>query len=114
MVTDHATLVHLLKESSDNLSNTQTHWVENMTPYANSMCIIYTKGILNEADLVPRRPDFLSIENPYMPFGSFWWDGKRPGIDTNGNDHIVVALSILEALNVDDDFRSQLKGVYST
>jgi len=34
-------------------------------------------------------------------------------IDTCGNDPALQALSILEALNVDDDFLSNLKGAYS-
>ncbi len=32
----------------------------------------------------------------------------------NGNDPALLALSLLETLNVDDDFLSQLKGAYST
>ena len=35
-------------------------------------------------------------------------------IDTNGNGPALLALSTLEALNVDDDFMSNLKGAYST
>jgi len=34
-------------------------------------------------------------------------------IHSNGNDPALLALSILEALNVDDDFMSKLKGAYS-
>ena len=45
---------------------------------------------------------------------SLWWDGKVPDIDTNGNDHVLLALSTLEALNVDDDFLFNLKGACST
>ena len=37
-----------------------------------------------------------------------------PNIDTNGNGHALMALSTLEALNVDDDFMSNLKGAFST
>ena len=50
VVIDHATLVHLLKQSSDNLTDRQTNWVEKLMPYANIMRILYMKGILNEAD----------------------------------------------------------------
>ena len=32
-----------------------------------------------------------------------------PDIDTNGNGPALLALSTLEALNVDDDFLSNLK-----
>ena len=37
-----------------------------------------------------------------------------PNLDTNGNGLALLALSTLEALNVDDDFLSNLKGAYST
>ena len=37
-----------------------------------------------------------------------------PDIDTNGNGPALLTLSTLEALNVDDDFMSNLKGAYST
>jgi len=82
-------------------------------PYANLMRILYMKGILNEADPVSRRPDLLPIDNMYMPDESLWWDGKVPGIDTNGNDLALLALSTLAILNVDDHFLSKLKGAYS-
>jgi hypothetical protein len=43
MVTDHATLVHLLKQSSDKLKDKQTHWVEKFILYANLMRMLYMK-----------------------------------------------------------------------
>ena len=61
-------------------------------PYANLMRILYRKGILNEADPVSRRHDFLPIDNLYMPDESLWWDGKVSGIDTNGNGLALLAL----------------------
>jgi hypothetical protein len=72
------------------------------------------KGILNEADPVSRRPDFLPIDDLYMPDESLWWDEQVPDIDTNGNVSVLLAISTLEALNVDDDFLSNLKEAYST
>jgi hypothetical protein len=78
------------------------------------MRILYRKGILDEADPVSRRPDLPPIDDMYMPNESLCWDGKVPDIDTNGNVHALLALSALEALNVDDDFLSNLKGAYST
>ena len=63
VVTDHATLVHLLKQSSKKLTDRQTHWVEKLMPYANIMRILYMKGSLNEADPVSRRPDFHPIDD---------------------------------------------------
>ena len=115
MVTNHVTLVHLLKLSSDKLANRQTHWVEKLMPYANLMRILSTKGILNEADPVSRRPDFLPIDNLYIQDESLEWDEKVPEIyTTNSNDPSLLAISKLEALNVDDDFLSKLKGAYST
>jgi hypothetical protein len=101
-------------DSSNKLYDRQTHWVEKLMPYANSMRILYMTGILNEADLVSRRPDFLPINNMYKPDESLWWDGKVLDTDTNGNSHALLALSTLESLNVDDDFLSNLKGAYST
>ena len=114
VVTYHATLVHLLKQPSDELTDRQTHRVEKLTPYANLMRILYRKGILNEADPVSRHPDFIPIDNMYMPDESLWWNKNVPGIDTNGNGPTLLALSTLEALNVDDDFMSNLKGAYCT
>jgi hypothetical protein len=70
------------------------------------------KGILNESYPVSQRPDFIPVENMYRPNESLRWDGNVPGIIYNGNDHALLALSTLESLNVDDDFLSQLKGVY--
>ena len=113
MVTDRTNLVNLLMDSSNKLYDRQTHWVEKLMPYANSMRILYMTGILNEADLVSRRPDFLPINNMYKPDESLWWDGKVLDTDTNGNSHALLALSTLESLNVDDDFLSNLKGAYS-
>jgi len=74
---------------------------------------VLVKGILNEADPVSRRPDFLPIDNLHMLDESLWWDGKDSDIDTNGNGPVLLALSTLEALNVDDDFLSNLKGASS-
>ncbi len=57
-VTDHATLTHLLKQSSDKLPDRQVHWVERVMMFAHCMSILYRKGVFNEADVVSRRPDF--------------------------------------------------------
>ena len=114
VVIDHAPLVHLIKQSSDKLTDRQTHKVEKLMPDANMMRILYKKGILNEADPVSRRPHFLPIINMYRPDESLWWDGKVPEIDTNGNGHALLALSTLESLNVADDFMSNLKRAHST
>ena len=93
VVTYHATLVHLLKQSSSKLTNMQTHKVEKLPPSENLMRILYMKGIINEADPVSRRPDFLSIDNMYKPDESLWWDGKVHDIDSNGNGLVLMALS---------------------
>jgi hypothetical protein len=113
VVTYHATLVLLLKQSSKKLTDRQTHWVEKWMPYANLMRILYKKGILNKADPVSRRPDFHPIDKMFMPDINLRWDGNVPDIIDNGNDHALLALSTLETLNVHGDFLSQLKGVYS-
>ncbi len=114
VVTDHATLVHLLKQSSEKLSDRQSHWVEKLMPHANFMRILYRKGILNEADPMSRRPDFHQIDKLYSLDLNLRWDGNVLDIIYNGNDPALLALSTLETLNVDDDFLSQLKGAYST
>ena len=49
-----------------------------------------------------------------MPDECLGWDGKVHDIDTNGNGPALLALSTLEALDVDDDLMSILKGAYST
>ncbi len=67
VVTNHATLVHLLKQSSEKLTDRQSHWVEKLMPYDNFMRILYRKGNLNEADPVSRRPDFHQIDKLYNP-----------------------------------------------
>jgi len=105
--------IYSRQQSSDKLTDRQTHGMEKLLPHANLIRILYRKGILNEADSVSRHPDFLPIDNLYMPDESLWWDVKVPEIDTNGNGPALLALSILEAFNVDDDFLSNLKGTYS-
>ncbi len=113
VITDHATLVHLLKQSSDKLTDRQSHWVEKLMPYANGMRILYRKGILSEADPVSRRPDFLQLDL-HIPKDSLWWNGNMHDIIYNGSDHALLALTTFQSLNVDDDFLSQLKGAYSS
>ena len=78
-------------------------------PPANLMRILYKKGILNEADPMSRRPDFLLVDNMRMPDERLYWDGNGPDIDTNSNDPPLLALSTLEILNINDDFLSKLK-----
>jgi len=82
-------------------------------PYSNEMRILYTKGILNEADPLFRRPDFLQIDL-YRLEDRLWWDGNVPDIIYNGSDSPLLALTTFQLLNVDDDFLSQLKGAHSS
>ena len=51
LVTDHATLVHLLKQAPSSLSKRQVKYVEILQPYANYLELVYRKGEVNEADL---------------------------------------------------------------
>ncbi len=88
--------------------------MKKFDPYAHLTRIVFMKGIFIEADMVSRRPDFLPIDNLHMPDESLWWDGKVYGNDTNGNGLALLALSPLEALNLYDDFLSNLKGAYFT
>ena len=83
-------------------------------PYTNLMRILYRKGILNVADPVSRRPDFLPIDNMSKPDESLYWNGKVHDINTNGNGPALLKLSTLEVLHVDGDFLSNLKGAYAT
>ncbi len=90
VVTDHATLVHLLKQSSEKLTDRQSHWIEKLMPYAKFMSILYRKVILNEADPVSRRPDFHQIDKLYIPDLNLWWDGNVSDIIYNGNDPTLL------------------------
>ena len=66
-------------------------------PYAILMRILYRKGILNEADPVSRRPNFLVlVDNMYKLDESLQWDGKVLDIDTNGNGTELLALSTFD------------------
>ena len=100
VVTDHATLTHLLKQPSLNLTKRQARYVEQPMPYAGYMKLLYRKGSTNEADPVSRRPDFYSI----------WWDGEVP----NEPEHAVEACLALtaEEISVDEDFKDKLTAAY--
>ena len=63
VVTDHAIFIYLLKQSNDKLTDRQPHWVDKMMPCASTIRILYRTGILNEADLVSRCPDFHPIDD---------------------------------------------------
>jgi hypothetical protein len=58
VVIDHATITHVLKQTSDKLTDRQVNWVERLMPFAHCMIILHRKGSINEADFVSRRPDF--------------------------------------------------------
>jgi hypothetical protein len=79
VVTDHATLTHLIKQTSDKLMDRQGHWVERMMPFAHCMSIIYRKGSINEADAVSRRPHFFHTDTDVhlrrlVEMFALWWD----------------------------------------
>jgi hypothetical protein len=58
--TDHDTLKHFMKQQ--HLSARHTHWLEDISPYANNMDIFYRRGETNRADGLSRKPDLdLSI-----------------------------------------------------
>ena len=119
MVIDHATLTHLLKQTSDKLTNRQVHLVERLVPFAHCMSIIYRKGSINEADDVSRRPDFFHPDTDdvhmRMPVEMFalWWDGKLPNLCYQSNETSLLVLSA-DIVSVDDGFLTKLKTSYSS
>jgi len=72
-VTDHATPTHLLKQSSDKLTDGQVHRVERLMPFAHCMSILYRKGSVSEAEVMLRRPDFFHPNDVLLrrPFEMF-------------------------------------------
>jgi len=117
IVTDHATLAHLLNQSSDKLTDRQVIWVERLMPFAHCMSILYRKGSVNEADAVSWCPDFFHLEDVHkrMPFDMFalWWDGKVPNLCYQSNDTPLMVLSAY-IVSVDDGFLTKLKTAYSS
>ena len=99
VVTDHATLTHLLTQPSTNLTKRQAHFVEKLMPYAGYMRIVYRKGSANEADPVSRRPDFYSI----------WWDGEVPDLEFAQTIYALDAVSV----SIDEAVCQQLKDGYA-
>jgi hypothetical protein len=107
VVTDHATLAYLLKQSSDKLTDRQVHWAERLMPFAQNMSILYRKGSVNEADLVSRRPDFfhpddIQLRRPAEMF-ALWWDGNVSDLCYQNND-IALLVLLANTVSVDDDF----------
>jgi len=84
---------------------------------AQSMSIIYRKGMVNEADVVSRRPDFLHPDDVRMrkPFEMFaiWWDGNVPDFCYQNNNTVLLVL-LADIVSVDDDFLTKLKVAYSS
>ena len=62
------------------------------------MLNIYMKGIVNDANPVSRRPNFLPVDNLRGSDESLWWDKNVHDIDTNGNNPSFLALSTLEII----------------
>jgi hypothetical protein len=118
VVIDHATLTHLLKQTSERLTDRQVHWVERLMPFARCMSIIYCKGSINEADVVSRRLDFfhpdtdVHLRRPVEMF-TLWWDGEVPDLCYQSNDIALLVLSA-DIVSVDDDFLTKLKTAYSS
>ena len=104
VVTDHATLVHLLKQSSSDLTKRQAHYVEKLMPYTGTMKITYRKGSANEADPVSRRPDFYSL----------WWDGELPNDAKVWNTEATLLAMNADEISVDDEFGVKLKRAYES
>ena len=118
VVTDHAILTHLLKQTSDKLTDRQVHSVEQLMPFAHCISIIYRKGSINEADAVSRRPDFFHTDTEVnlrrlVEMFALWWDGKVPDICYQSNKTSLLVLSA-DTVSVDNDFLTKLKNSYSS
>jgi hypothetical protein len=73
VVRDHDTLRHLLKQPNRRLNKRQASYLRDLQTFVGSMTLAYRKGVLNEADPLSRRQDFV----PQATVPSFW-DGKVP------------------------------------
>ena len=118
VVTDHVTLTHLLKQTSDKLADRQVHWVKRLMPFAHCMSVIYRKGSINETDIVSRRPHFFhpdTIVHPRKPIEmvALWWDGEVPDRCYQSNNTALLVLSA-DNVSVDHDFLTKLKSAYSS
>ena len=118
MVTDHTTLTHLLKQTSDKLTHRQVHWVERLMPFAHYMSFIYCKGSINEADVVSRRPDFFHPDTDVdqrmsVEMFALWWDEKVPDLCYQSNETSLLVLSA-DIVSVYDGFLTKLKVAYSS
>ena len=84
VVIDHATLTHLLKQSSDKLTDRQVHWVERLISFDHCMSILYRKGSANEADVVSQRTDFFRLDDVHyrkpVEMFALLWDGLVPDL----------------------------------
>ena len=117
VVTDHATLAHLLKQSSDRLTDRQVQWVERSMPFAQNMSIFYKKESVNVPDPVSRRPAFFHPDDVqmHMPAEMFalWLNDEVPNMCYQNNDTTLLVL-LADTISADDDFLSQLKSAYSS
>jgi hypothetical protein len=53
-ITDHDTLRHFFQQRD--LSTRQVRWLQILAPYQRQMDIVYTKGVVNHANALSRRP----------------------------------------------------------
>ena len=86
-------------------------------PFAPCTSILYRQGSVNEADVVPRCPDFFHPDDARLrrPVEMFlvWWEGKVPDPCYQSNDTVFVVLSA-DSVSVDDEFLTKLKTAYSS
>ena len=109
VVTDHATLVHLLKQPAADLSKRQCSIVEKLRDLAGTMTVVYRKGSANEADPVSRRPDFHTV----------WWSGEVDCLEgtlarqSGGPVESSLLAVATEQVEVDSAFRQLLLDAYA-
>ena len=101
-VTDHATLVHLLKQPCSSLSDRQARWVEKIQPFASHMEFLYRKGIANESDPLSRRADFHTI----------WGEPDVVPQSAHVDEAELLALNVDDVI-VESEFKSRLITAYN-
>ena len=109
VVTDHATISHLLKQPIDKLTYRQVHCTEQVMPFAQCTSILWKNMFISLTKCLAAliiHPDDVHLRRPVEMF-TLWWDGKVPDLCYQSNDTALLVLST-EIVSVDDDFLTNL------